>query len=182
MLKINKKIAQFLNIKSIIFSLLAVIILASFLGYIQFENIKFNDKNAVENELFGIIRVINTDPISGKLVISFDPAEFLSGEQAQKACLDDPKCYKDEICIKSGSCLPSGYFLLNEDPHATDMTLAKNVLIEVLEETTTGMTTKTINVTEFKKLIDDGNFSKNIPFWVKLQNQEVIGIRQKYLP
>ncbi len=110
--------------------------------------------------------------------LSIDYAEMLSGEEAQKAALEDG-------VIKPGETLDNDYYIRNQNPKKREFTIAADVTIKT--QTRSGGFDQPATWEEFLSFWsptppDGAGHLKDMPWWIIRDGNEVIDISEQYIP
>lgn len=130
---------------------------------------------------FGYIQTIDTSSTPATLTI--DTAEFLSGEEANRAAAEDG-------VIEEGASVENDYYVRNPDETTVDLPIASEVSVthvhcngscrEDVPGTFEDLAASFANP-EPKDLTDDYRGSES-QYWVTVQDGEVTAIDELYLP
>ncbi len=136
-----------------------------------------------DGQLFGFVHSV--ERAKGDLELRFDPAERLTGEEAQLAALQAGRCAPE----RPEECAPQGYFIENNVVELFSYPLASDarVVMETRSTTASGAYVRgeAISLTEYENLFAtsrDAAYWQRIPFWVTLERGRVRAIEEQYIP
>jgi hypothetical protein len=116
----------------------------------------------------------------GKYYLDIDYIQFLTGDEAYEAALEDG-------VITTGEPVPNDYYIRNVNPKIRTFPIDENV--EVFIETIPGpeMTIKyvgkqSLDFATFKQRFETENASREMPHWITLQDSVVVKIEEQYVP
>jgi hypothetical protein len=109
----------------------------------------------------------------GRQMITFDLIQFFTGEAATKAAAED----------NQESPPPNDYYIRNVNPKLRTLPVRAGapITVNVLAAQSTGSATKDVSVT-LAKLASWFPNSGTPPFWITVEQGQVIKIAQQYLP
>ncbi len=151
--------------------------------------LNFDVKEIVVKSKFGMIRSIKQAG-DGSISIVFDEAEFLSGDQANRAAMEDNGCFKPnppDLCTIPNGLTPNDFYIHNNDKSVKQYQALTNPKIRLISmgNLDFGVGIKGGTIVDIKKILDadktlpgyDGT-----PFWLTFDNGNVIAIEQQYIP
>jgi hypothetical protein len=128
---------------------------------------------------FGYVADATSDPPA----IDFDIAEFLTGDEASAAAVEDG-------VLPEGEAVPNDYYVRNEDKTAVELVVASDVAvthIQCPDSCTEGLPgdfeafAASFDETGEKTLADEYRGAQS-QYWVILQDGEVVAIDEQYVP
>jgi hypothetical protein len=129
-----------------------------------------------DGEHFGFVEEV--DPTDGTLVL--DLAYFLTGEAANEAAAE----HGDEVPV------PNDYYIVNDNDRLRTLTLAGDVVLSLLDWNHCCDERFRGDLDSFARAIDEGTFEAGgfvyngtlSPYWLTVENGEVVRIQEQYLP
>lgn len=122
---------------------------------------------------------------NGKRYLKVDYVQFLTGEEAVQAAVEDTGCVRDQVY--SGDCSPSlnnDYYIRNQNDKIRTLEIAKDAVIENLSSD--GVTPTTIDFQQFEQIFAGGDESsqwlREAPYNIEIKNGLVVNISQQYIP
>jgi hypothetical protein len=122
---------------------------------------------------FGFIKKIYKKDKKNYLVIDY--AEFYTGEEADKAAIEDGE-------IQPGEHVPNDYYIRNKNPKLRTFEIADNVncFVSYFKEEG-GVDLKYVDLSYLKSLLTSGELEFR-PFWIERKGNVVIKITEQYVP
>ena len=112
---------------------------------------------------FGFIRSVDVQSNS----ISFDPALFLTGDEAQQAARERGDATADDVF---------DYFVVNDDPAATTLQVGGDPRIQILTGGGSDLGDATLQgLSDHLPRPDNG-------FWIEIEDGEVVEMEEQYVP
>jgi hypothetical protein len=124
----------------------------------------------------------------GTVVVTADYAQFLTGDEAIQAAIEDG-------FIVEGETVPNDYYIVNENPQLRELALDPNAPIVLNACFVDGECVTQIRVTiEQWMVLQEGDMPEGLgegfqwygegtlPYWVILEGETIIGIEEQYLP
>jgi hypothetical protein len=129
-----------------------------------------------DGEHFGFVEEV--DASGGNLVL--DLAYFLSGEAANEAAAERG----DEVPV------PNDYYIVNDNPRLRTLTLADDLKLSLLDWNRCCDERFEGDLDTFAQAIDEGQLEADgylyqgplSPYWLTVENGEVVRIEEQYLP
>jgi|GEM_PF-1410814 len=143
-------------------------------------SISSGKRTSQSGQRFGFIRSVeNTD---GRVYLSFDEAQFYTGEAAQNAALAAGRCTPETL----SECTPNDFYIENTSDELSWRAVDPDVRItmETLRYTDTGSYASGENITlsEFQNLFTETSLWRSIPFWIMVEDGRVTEIQEQYIP
>lgn len=125
---------------------------------------------------------------AGNVVVTADYAQFLTGEEANQAAIEDG-------FIVEGETVPNDYYIVNENPQLRELVLDPDAPIVLIACFIDGECVTQVRVTidQWMQLLDgetpDG-FGDGfqwygqaaLPYWLILDGETIVGVEEQYLP
>lgn len=124
----------------------------------------------------------------GTVVVTADYAQFLTGDEATQAALEDG-------FIVEGETVPNDYYIVNENPRLRELALDANAPIVLNACFIDGECVTQVRVTiEQWMVLTAGDMPDGLgegfqwygegalPYWLILEGETIIGIEEQYLP
>jgi len=122
---------------------------------------------------FGFIKKIYEK--NGKNYLVIDYAEFYTGEEADKAAIEDGE-------IKPGEHVDGDYYIRNKNPKLRTFEIADDVSCFVCDfEKEGGVDLKYVELSHLKSLLAKGELEFR-PFWIERKGNVVVKITEQYIP
>jgi hypothetical protein len=129
-----------------------------------------------DGEHFGFVEEV--DASGGTLVL--DLAYFLTGEAANEAAAERG----DEVPV------PNDYYIVNDNPRLRTLTLADDVELSLLDWSNCCDERFDGDLETFARAIDEGMLEADdgvyngtfSPYWLTVENREIVRIEEQYLP
>ena len=130
---------------------------------------------------FGYIRSVETSSRPGS--IELDVAEFLTGEEANAAAVEDG-------VLPEGEAVPNDYYIRNEDTSAATIPVSSEVAvthIQCPDSCTDGVSGDFGDFADAfadmgEKTLSDEYRGSQSQYWVTVRDGEVVAIEEQYLP
>ena len=111
--------------------------------------------------------------------MTFDLTEFLTGEAATKAAIEDG-------VIEEGDPVPDDYYIRNRNPLLRTMPLAEEVKLLIIDweadlELFRGQLAPLADAFE-RNHANAGNYRNTSPYWLRVQDGRILKIQKQYLP
>lgn len=123
----------------------------------------------------GFLRRVFTK--SGRYYLTIDYVQFLTGQAAVKAAVEDGE-------IKAGETLDNDYYVRNQNPKLRTFTIKAGIPVTVETYVPTGKAS--VSLAEFKAAMSpsDANNSsmRAAPWWITLKDSTVTKIAEQYIP
>ena len=156
------------------------------------EIVKDDENQTKDNgQYLGFIKgIYNKDGAStSAYFVRVDLVQWLGGEEAIKAAMQDTNCPRSEIAY--GACVPSlnnGFYIRNQSNKITTFKISNQGVVENLEKT--GVKPEKITFSEmseifndvFNKRYEEREGLRNAPYIFTLSNGLVVKISQRYTP
>ena len=124
----------------------------------------------------------------GSVVVTADYAQFLTGDEAIQAAIEDG-------FIVEGETVPNDYYIVNENPQLRELTLDPNAPIVLNACFIAGECVAQVRVTiEQWMVLQAGDMPDGLgegfqwygegtlPYWLILEEETIVGIEEQYLP
>lgn len=115
-------------------------------------------------------------------MITLDPAEMLSGEEAVQAAIEDG-------LIESGEDLPNDFYIRNQTVETLTLTTAVDAVVTLIVGTPEGLVDREFSIDEFRAAWNGelaetiyGLTPESFPVVVTVENGVVNAARQQYVP
>lgn len=138
---------------------------------------------ALDGRMFGFVSSIESS--GSKAYLSFDAANWLTGEAALNAAITAGVCTPE----RPKECLPNDYFIENNSGETAWHLIAPDVLItmETLHHDSSGSyrSGEVISFSEFRQLFENpqtASLWRRLPFWITLSEGGVTRIEEQYVP
>jgi hypothetical protein len=135
-----------------------------------------------EAETMGYI--VNLYEQGGQWHISFDPVEWLTGEDAVKAIVEDGLCDPSQSDCEP----PNGFYIRNGDEQPISVPLSEQVtiLMQTLSHAPDGnfYWDEPIGLDRFRQILSENSAShlRDVPYWITVDGGAVTAIREQYVP
>ncbi len=139
------------------------------------------DSPLVDGRHFGYVRSVDTD--ASPATIDVDVAEFLSGEEANAAAVEDG-------VIPPGEPVPNDYYIRNEDKDLVTVAVADDVAvthIQCPDSCTEGVPGQFDAFAASFDAPSDGSLAAEYrgaqsQYWITVEGGEVVAIDEQYVP
>ncbi len=170
------------------FIILIIIIagLAAWFGYTAWQQkiaeLDHKAKTGLQQSQANLVYINSIEEQDGRYYATIDPVEWLTGSQAEQQAKADGACQ-----ASSTDCLSNGFYLRNSTT-STAMVLLNpqaTILMQTLTATASGTPQwdQVINFDTWKELFQsEQSHWHKIPFRLLIKDDEVMSIREQYLP
>ena len=139
------------------------------------------DAKVEDGTLMGYISALYE--ADGARYMDMDEAEWLTGEEAAQAMIEDGECIIADGEDES-ACTPDGFYVRNPEVEVRTLPIASEVTVTRstdFEYSDTG--THQISYEELQHLFSgEGSYFRSIPFHVGIKDGVIISITEQYLP
>ncbi|CAN5859047.1 hypothetical protein BH23ACT4_BH23ACT4_02750 [soil metagenome] len=139
-----------------------------------------------DREFAYVVEVETSD--DGAIVVTADYAQFLTGEEANQAAIEDG-------FIVEGETVPNDYYIVNENPQLRELELDPDapIVLNVCFVDGECVTQVRVSVEQWVELLNGGTpdglgegfqwyGQAALPYWLILDGETIIGIEEQYLP